>query len=178
MHFQKQVSSTCLLDFVNPLHKLSVVQTSISTSADITISQPKLDTMISSMDKSGSGKVTFEEWRDFLLLLPRPASLSNVWKYWTLHAPSRLATSIATQDLDVILAEKPTPHTTSASHPSHSAPIHSHSKHDEEENGISSDDEEESDNSPIFAGSGAYLLAGGLAGAGRSHPPLKDEVYS
>jgi solute carrier family 25 phosphate transporter 23/24/25/41 len=124
------------------------------------------------MDKSGSGKVTFEEWRDFLLLLPRPASMSNVWKYWTLHTPPRLATSIATQDLDVILAEKPTPHAIHSSHSSVSASTHPHNKHDEAADGVSSEDEEESDNSPIFAGSGAYLLAGGLAGAGGLHLSL------
>lgn len=135
--------------------------------ADIAISQPKLDTMISSMDKSGSGKVTFEEWRDFLLLLPRPASMGNVWKYWTSHTSPRLATSIANQDLDVILAEKPAPPASSSSFSASTASAHTHSNTKHELSVEAAEEEEDDeDSSPIFAGSGAYLLAGGLAGAG------------
>lgn len=122
--------------------------------------------MISSMDKTGSGKVTFEEWRDFLLLLPRPASMGNVWKYWSSHTSPRLATSIANQDLDVILAEKPAPPASSSSFTAGTASAQSHRKSSESD-GVGGDaEEEEGDNTPIFQGSGAYLLAGGLAGAG------------
>lgn len=118
------------------------------------------------MDKSGSGTVTFEDWRDFLLLLPRPASMGNVWKYWTSHTSPRLATSIANQDLDVILAEKPAPPASSSSFSAGTASAHTHGNTSEKEQVDSSLDEEDRDNGPIFAGSGAYLLAGGLAGAG------------
>jgi solute carrier family 25 phosphate transporter 23/24/25/41 len=147
------------------------------------------------MDKSGSGKVTFEEWRDFLLLLPRPASMGNVWKYWTSYTSPRLATSIANQDLDVILAEKPVlpptglssstslPLSSSSSFSSagtklagkqkvpSSAAISSSNPEDQDSSPVAKDDTEAEgdENQPIFAGSGAYLLAGGLAGAGESN---------
>lgn len=127
------------------------------------------------MDKSGTGKVTFEEWRDFLLLLPRPASMGNVWKYWTSHTTPRLATSIANQDLDVILAEKPNSISSPAASFSiqhKSAASQNQGEKDERGDGVSAQQEEEEadgENRPIFQGSGAYLLAGGLAGAGR-HP--------
>lgn len=130
------------------------------------------------MDKSGSGKVTFEEWRDFLLLLPRPASMGNVWRYWTSHTSPRLATSIANQDLDVILAEKPAPQASSASFSAGTASSahQSHAKKDGTTDGLDSDSDAEGgndDDSPIFAGSGAYLLAGGLAGAGEDSDHTK-----
>ena len=38
--------------------------------SDISISLDKLQDMVKEMDKTGSGKVTFEEWRDFLLVSP------------------------------------------------------------------------------------------------------------
>ena len=134
--------------------------------------------MISSMDKSGSGKVTFEEWRDFLLLLPRPASMGNVWKYWTSHTSPRLATSIANQDLDVILAERPAPLTSSSSLKAGTASAQSQqqAKQDSGVDVIEGEGEDE-DSSPIFAGSGAYLLAGGLAGAGESNGILLYQLH-
>lgn len=153
--------------------------------------------MIREMDKSGSGKVTFEEWRDFLLLLPRQTSMQTVYNYWASFSRPRLATSIMNQDLDVIVAEKPSTsptHTASsaantstkgkgravehddgghaqanrATHLEQSDHTHSHAHshthaEDVDDAGGSADDEEL--DKPIFEGSGAYLLAGGLAGA-------------
>lgn len=119
----------------------------------------------------------------FTQLLPRPTSLSNIWTYWKSHSKRpRLASSIATQDLDVILAEKPAPQASSSSFPaglsSSASPENYLSaaakgkgkevQESESERSAASADvhtEDESDK-PIFEGSAAYLLAGGLAGAG------------
>lgn len=114
-------------------------------------------------------------------LLPRPASMSNIWTYWKSHSKQpRLASSIATQDLDVILAEKPAPQASTSSFPaglSSSANAASNASNKGKGRESPSDimleetvdqeghPENEGD-TPIFEGSAAYLLAGGLAGAG------------
>lgn len=34
------------------------------------------------MDKDNNGIITFEEWRDFLLLYPHEATIENIYQYW------------------------------------------------------------------------------------------------
>lgn len=118
--------------------------------------------------------------------------MPNIWTYWKSHSRQpRLATSMANQDLDVILAEKPSPpastssfssaaasasaSTAQTSRSAASAPSSDHSgavKREEdprnEDHGSAPQqhDEQEEEGQGIFEGSAAYLIAGGLAGAG------------
>ena len=129
------------------------------------------------MNKSGSGQIDFGEWRDFLLLLPRQASLPAVMSYWQSFPEPRLHTSIATQDLDVLLAEKPPPFTGNSPFSASAAIASSKGKiralDQDEHSGLSSEGVDVSslsqssrdETNGIFDGSGIYLLAGGLAGA-------------
>lgn len=157
-------------------------------SAGIQISPENLRAMMREMDTDNSGNIDFQEWRDFLLLLPRTTNVSNIVDYWQAYSYApRLSASIATQDADVTLWGKPRNTATAAAKASSekgkakavnqedpslqasstaaggsagdggSAP--STSKADGKE-----DDAEDEDHG-IFEGSGAYLLAGGLAGA-------------
>jgi solute carrier family 25 phosphate transporter 23/24/25/41 len=151
--------------------------------ADIKISAANLQDMVREMNQDGSGQISFADWRDYLLLLPRQTSLQTVYNYWASFSRPRLATSIATQDLDVLLAERPTTAQSSAAHKAqHStSSLSSLAKGkgralDQDEETLVDADKEGShthskaqdadeENKPIFEGSAMYLLAGGLAGA-------------
>ena len=131
--------------------------------------------MIGEMNKSGSGQITFGEWRDFLLLLPRQASLPAVISYWQSFSRHRLGTSMATQDLDVIVAEKPIlPASTSSFSAGYVSSKgkgraknqdENHSNNAEKVDYTNPEQSRDEQGNGIFEGSGAYLLAGGLAGA-------------
>jgi solute carrier family 25 phosphate transporter 23/24/25/41 len=45
------------------------------------VSKQDLNTFMKKIDKDGDGMIDFEEWRDFLLFLPRDVTLVNVFQY-------------------------------------------------------------------------------------------------
>ncbi|KAG9324594.1 hypothetical protein KVV02_004088 [Mortierella alpina] len=49
--------------------------------AGINMSDAELKQFISTMDKDGDGAIDFEEWRDFLVLLPREPTLKEIYHY-------------------------------------------------------------------------------------------------
>ncbi|KAF9292474.1 hypothetical protein BGZ68_005157 [Mortierella alpina] len=49
--------------------------------AGISMSDAELKQFISAMDKDGDGAIDFEEWRDFLVLLPREPTLKEIYHY-------------------------------------------------------------------------------------------------
>ncbi|KAF9938425.1 hypothetical protein BGZ67_000196 [Mortierella alpina] len=49
--------------------------------AGINMSDTELKQFISTMDKDGDGAIDFEEWRDFLVLLPREPTLKEIYHY-------------------------------------------------------------------------------------------------
>ncbi|KAF9576703.1 hypothetical protein EC968_005476 [Mortierella alpina] len=49
--------------------------------AGINMSDAELKQFISAMDKDGDGAIDFEEWRDFLVLLPREPTLKEIYHY-------------------------------------------------------------------------------------------------
>ncbi|ORY02003.1 mitochondrial carrier [Basidiobolus meristosporus CBS 931.73] len=49
--------------------------------ANIHISKDELDTFFNKMDKDNNGVIDFDEWRDFLLLLPRETTIYEIWHY-------------------------------------------------------------------------------------------------
>ncbi|KAF9577415.1 hypothetical protein BGW38_007383, partial [Lunasporangiospora selenospora] len=51
--------------------------------AGIQMSDAELEVFIRAMDKDGNGVIDFEEWRDFLVLLPRETTLKEIYKYVT-----------------------------------------------------------------------------------------------
>ncbi|XP_024376863.1 calcium-dependent mitochondrial ATP-magnesium/phosphate carrier protein 3 isoform X2 [Physcomitrium patens] len=42
----------------------------------------ELDAFVQYIDRDKNGKITFNEWRDFLLLYPRETTLPNIYQYW------------------------------------------------------------------------------------------------
>ncbi|BGP17904.1 hypothetical protein JCM10213v2_005952 [Rhodosporidiobolus nylandii] len=70
--------------------------------AGVEIKDPKaIEQFVRTVDRNGDGVISFDEWRDFLLLLPRPSTMKEIWRYYrTTHRPSM---SRLTQDADVVV---------------------------------------------------------------------------
>ncbi|KAG0273046.1 hypothetical protein BGZ95_011157, partial [Linnemannia exigua] len=51
------------------------------TKAGIDLSDTDLEQFIKAMDKDGDGAIDYEEWRDFLVLLPREPTLKEIFHY-------------------------------------------------------------------------------------------------
>uniref|UniRef100_A0A6V7QQM1 phospholipase D n=1 Tax=Ananas comosus var. bracteatus TaxID=296719 RepID=A0A6V7QQM1_ANACO len=50
--------------------------------AGIEIDDEELARFVEQVDKDNDGIITFEEWRDFLLLYPHEATIANIYQYW------------------------------------------------------------------------------------------------
>uniref|UniRef100_A0A1D1Y6Z4 Calcium-binding mitochondrial carrier protein SCaMC-1 n=1 Tax=Anthurium amnicola TaxID=1678845 RepID=A0A1D1Y6Z4_9ARAE len=50
--------------------------------AGIKIDDEELARFVEHVDKDNNGIITFEEWRDFLLLYPHEATIENIYHYW------------------------------------------------------------------------------------------------
>ncbi|MBA0757167.1 hypothetical protein Gotri_020278 [Gossypium trilobum] len=50
--------------------------------AGIQINDEKLAQFVEHVDKDNNGIITFEEWRDFLLLYPHEANIKNIYHHW------------------------------------------------------------------------------------------------
>lgn len=50
--------------------------------AGIEIDDDELASFVEHVDKDNNGIITFEEWRDFLLLYPHEATMENIYRYW------------------------------------------------------------------------------------------------
>ncbi|XP_071731812.1 calcium-dependent mitochondrial ATP-magnesium/phosphate carrier protein 2-like [Rutidosis leptorrhynchoides] len=50
--------------------------------AGIEIDDDELASFVEHVDKDNNGIITFEEWRDFLLLYPREATIESIYQYW------------------------------------------------------------------------------------------------
>ncbi|RWV98957.1 hypothetical protein BHE74_00010115 [Ensete ventricosum] len=50
--------------------------------AGIEIDDEELVRFVEHVDKDNNGTITFEEWRDFLLLYPHEATIENIYQYW------------------------------------------------------------------------------------------------
>ncbi|CAN0915943.1 Calcium-dependent mitochondrial ATP-magnesium/phosphate carrier protein 2 [Linum grandiflorum] len=50
--------------------------------AGIQIDDEELARFVEHVDKDNDGIITFEEWRDFLLLYPHEATIENIYHYW------------------------------------------------------------------------------------------------
>lgn len=48
----------------------------------IKLSNEELTSFVEHIDKDNNGIITFEEWRDFLLLYPHTATIANIYQYW------------------------------------------------------------------------------------------------
>ncbi|GAA5913797.1 hypothetical protein JCM6882_007702 [Rhodosporidiobolus microsporus] len=55
------------------------------------------------VDRDGDGVISFDEWRDFLLLLPRPSTMKEIWRFYQTHRLDRPSMSRLTQDGDVVV---------------------------------------------------------------------------
>jgi solute carrier family 25 phosphate transporter 23/24/25/41 len=54
----------------------------VGVSAGVQLGDQELDAFMHYIDQDNNGKITFGEWRDFLLLYPREATLPNIYQYW------------------------------------------------------------------------------------------------
>ncbi|RWW71563.1 hypothetical protein BHE74_00020685 [Ensete ventricosum] len=52
------------------------------SAAWIDIDDEELARFVEHVDKDNNGIITFEEWRDFLLLYPHEATIENIYQYW------------------------------------------------------------------------------------------------
>ncbi|XP_042391862.1 calcium-dependent mitochondrial ATP-magnesium/phosphate carrier protein 3-like [Zingiber officinale] len=50
--------------------------------AGIEIDDEELASFVDHVDKDNNGIITFEEWRDFLLLYPHEITMENIYQYW------------------------------------------------------------------------------------------------
>lgn len=50
--------------------------------AGIHLGEDELSQFVDHIDKDNNGIITFEEWRDFLLLYPKRATIASVYQYW------------------------------------------------------------------------------------------------
>ncbi|KAK4436718.1 Calcium-dependent mitochondrial ATP-magnesium/phosphate carrier protein 2 [Sesamum alatum] len=50
--------------------------------AGIELDDDELASFVEHVDKDNNGIITFEEWRDFLLLYPHEATIENIYRYW------------------------------------------------------------------------------------------------
>lgn len=50
--------------------------------AGIHMDDDELASFVEHVDKDNNGIITFEEWRDFLLLYPHEATIENIYHYW------------------------------------------------------------------------------------------------
>ncbi|KAL5993718.1 anaphase-promoting complex subunit 2 [Asimina triloba] len=72
----REPNSIDLVDCVHPISQVS------SFFAGIEIDDEELARFVEHVDKDNNGIITFEEWRDFLLLYPHEATLENIYQYW------------------------------------------------------------------------------------------------
>ncbi|GEM10051.1 mitochondrial carrier protein [Rhodotorula toruloides] len=69
--------------------------------AGIEVREGAIDEFVRTVDRNGDGVISFDEWRDFLLLLPRQTSMKEIWRYWQAKRLERPSMSRLTQDGDV-----------------------------------------------------------------------------
>ncbi|KAL8497351.1 hypothetical protein ACS0TY_020875 [Phlomoides rotata] len=50
--------------------------------AGIELNDDELASFVEHVDKDNNGIITFEEWRDFLLLYPHEVTMENIYRYW------------------------------------------------------------------------------------------------
>ncbi|KAH6819923.1 Mitochondrial substrate carrier family protein [Perilla frutescens var. hirtella] len=50
--------------------------------AGIELDDDELASFVEHVDKDNNGIITFEEWRDFLLLYPHEITIENIYRYW------------------------------------------------------------------------------------------------
>jgi solute carrier family 25 (mitochondrial phosphate transporter), member 23/24/25/41 len=108
------------------------------------------------MDENQDGQICFAEWRDFLLLLPRPTSMPAIFEYYQAYRPSRPGASQLTQDGDVTLHEKPAQQR-HVSNRQYATDIKGKKKAEEHDEGIPKDEDEEPEQQEIFSGVGLDL---------------------
>ncbi|GAA6025677.1 hypothetical protein JCM10207_008826 [Rhodosporidiobolus poonsookiae] len=72
--------------------------------AGIEIADPRaVEEFVKAVDRNGDGVISFDEWRDFLLLLPRPSTMKEIWRFYQTHRLDRPSMSRLTQDGDVVV---------------------------------------------------------------------------
>jgi len=59
-----------------------IISMSSFNAAGIEMDEEELARFVEHVDKDNNGTITFEEWRDFLLLYPHEATIENIYHHW------------------------------------------------------------------------------------------------
>ncbi|KAI5055822.1 hypothetical protein GOP47_0029343 [Adiantum capillus-veneris] len=81
----KELELYTIFKEVNVAHSGSVVPEELQAAlqrAGIQLSKEELTSFVDRIDKDSNGIITFEEWRDFLLLYPHRATMTSIYQYW------------------------------------------------------------------------------------------------
>lgn len=78
--------------------------------------QKQVEEFVLAMDRNGDGVISFDEWRDFLLLLPRPSTMKEIWRFYQTHRLDRPSMSRLTQDGDGAFPLSPSSLSSSKAH--------------------------------------------------------------
>ncbi|PFH52786.1 hypothetical protein AMATHDRAFT_139300 [Amanita thiersii Skay4041] len=138
--------------------------------AGIDLTPERLSEFIAYLNSSPqSHVVTFNQFRDFLLLLPRKASPAEIYRYYTIKkhlcdAGKGSGPVIMNGDISLNAQDKPPDSTPIKS----SAPMSHHTDTSRDDESADEDFAEDDDEHPGFLGGNTslkFLLAGGIAGA-------------
>jgi hypothetical protein len=69
----------------------------------VDLNEKNLQEFVDSLDRGHNGSITFEEWRDSFILLPRKPSMGELFRFWQTHRNYRPSMSQLTQDGDVVV---------------------------------------------------------------------------
>ncbi|MCO5614081.1 hypothetical protein L7F22_068362 [Adiantum nelumboides] len=81
----KELELYTMFKEVNVAHSGSVLPEELLSAlqqAGIQLSKQELISFVEHIDKDSNGIITFEEWRDFLLLYPHRATMTSIYQYW------------------------------------------------------------------------------------------------
>ncbi|KZV57935.1 calcium-binding mitochondrial carrier protein SCaMC-3-like [Dorcoceras hygrometricum] len=80
--FNSLMNPSVILFFLNIFGLFSSYKPWQLVFAGIELDDDELASFVEHVDKDNNGIITFEEWRDFLLLYPHEATIENIYRYW------------------------------------------------------------------------------------------------
>ncbi|CAI8599005.1 unnamed protein product [Vicia faba] len=81
----KELELYCIFQAIDVEHNGSILPEELWDALDragIEMDEEELARFVEHVDKDNNGTITFEEWRDFLLLYPHEATIENIYHHW------------------------------------------------------------------------------------------------
>lgn len=81
----KELELYCIFQAIDVEHSGSILPEELWDALDragIEMDEEELARFVEHVDKDNNGTITFEEWRDFLLLYPHEATIENIYHHW------------------------------------------------------------------------------------------------